>query len=412
MTTTAPTVTRGAESLGAERFRLITALYFTQYLGVGFLTIGLVAILRDGGTSLATLGLIQTIGLIWPLKFLWAPLVDRFGSRRFGHYRSWLVPLQLGLVLTLLALTPFVTPADHLGPVIAICSLFVVFSATQDIAADALTVRLLGDGDRGLGNGIQVGGNYLGSVVGGGLAVVVYDQWGWVPAILLLALLTATALGVVIAFREPEREVLVRRAGLRELLTVFGQPGCRSWVLVVVPLYYIGAAVGYAIVSPALVDAGWSLTKIGIVSGAIASAPAVLAALGAGALITRWGRRRVLVLGGALLAVATLGLLPLAFGETSTVWTTVALCAFMAAYAVANVVVYTINMDFARPDSAGSDFTTLTSFALAISFVAAAIALTAAAWIGYEGVLVASIVLVLLGTALGLRHQRRHGVTA
>ena len=114
---------------------------------------------------------------------------------------------------------------------------------------------------------------------------------------------------------------------------------------------------------------------------------------------------------GVLLAVATLGLVPLALGEASTVWTTIALCAFMAAYAVANVVVYTINMDFARPDSAGTDFTTLTSFALAISFVAAALALTAAVWIGYLGVLVASIVLVLVGTALGLRHQRRHGVS-
>lgn len=410
MTPTLTTDPQSATTGGAERFRLITALYFTQYLGVGFLTIGLVAILRDGGTSLATLGLVQTIGLIWPLKFLWAPLVDRFGSRRHGHYRSWLVPLQLGLVITLLALTPFATPSDHLGPVMAICAIFVLFSATQDIAADALAVRLLSEGGRGLGNGIQVGGNYLGSVVGGGLAVIVYDRWGWVPAILLLALLTATALGVVIGFREPERAVQVRRAGLREVLSVFGQPGCRSWVLVVVPLYYIGAAVGYAIVSPALVDAGWSLTKIGVVSGAIASAPAVLAALGAGALTARWGRQRVLVLGGVLLAVATLGLVPLALGETSTVWTTVALCAFMAAYAVANVVVYTINMDFARPDSAGTDFTTLTSFALAVSFVAAAVALTAAAWIGYIGVLAVSIVLVLVGTGLGLRHQRRHGV--
>ncbi|MGN7247322.1 MFS transporter [Janibacter anophelis] len=409
MATTLTTDPHAADTAGAERFRLITALYFTQYLGVGFLTIGLVAILRDGGTSLATLGMLQTIGLIWPLKFLWSPLVDRFGSRRFGHYRSWLVPLQLGLVGTLLALTPFATPSDHLGPVMAICALFVFFSATQDIAADALAVRLLTDGDRGLGNGIQVGGNYLGSVVGGGLAVVVYDRFGWVPAMVMLALLTATALGVVIAFREPERVVQVRRPGVRELLSVFGQPGCRSWVLVVVPLYYIGAAVGYAIVSPALVDAGWSLTKIGIVSGAIASAPAVLAALGAGALVRRWGRPRVLVLGGALLVVATLGLVPLALGEAATVWTTVALCAFMAAYAVANVVVYTINMDFARPDSAGTDFTTLTSFALAVSFVAAAIALTAAVHIGYIGVLVGSIVLIVIGTALGLRHQRRHG---
>lgn len=398
-----------AKTLGGERFRLITALYFTQYLGVGFLTIGLVAILRDGGTSLATLGLVQTIGIIWPLKFLWAPLVDRYGSRRHGHYRSWLIPLQLGLVVTLLALTPFATPTDHLGPVIAICALFVLFSATQDIAADALAVRMLSTGDRGIGNGIQVGGNYLGSVVGGGLAVIVYDQWGWVPAILMLALLTATALGVVVAFREPERDVLVRRAGMRELLSVFGQPGCRHWVLVVVPLYYIGAAVGYAIVSPALVDAGWSLTKIGIVSGAIASAPAVLAALGAGLLVARWGRERVLVLGGVLLALATLCLMPLALGATSTVWTTLALCAFMAAYAVANVVVYTINMDYSRPDSAGTDFTTLTSFALAVSFIAAAVALTAAAWIGYAGVLVGSIVLVLIGTVLGVRHQQRHG---
>lgn len=398
----------GVTTLGTERFRLVTALYFTQWLGVGFLTIGLVAILRDGGTSLATLGLLQMIGLVWPLKFLWAPLVDRFGSRRFGHYRSWLVPLQLGLVLSLLALTPFSPPAEHLGPVIAICVLFVFFSATQDIAADAVAVRLLTSGERGLGNGIQVGGNYLGSVVGGGLAVVVHDQLGWVAALLMLALLTATALAVVVAYREPAREIVVQQPGFRDLLSVFRQPGCRSWTFVVVPLYYIGPAVGYAIVSPALVDAGWSLTRIGIVTGVVASVPAVLSSFGAGWLVARLGRRRALVLGGVLLALASLCLLPLALGSASTVWTSVALCIFMATYAMANVVVYTVNMDYSRADSAGTDFTTLTSFALAVSFVAAGIALALAGFVGYPAVLIGSIVLVLLGTALGARHQARH----
>ena len=397
-----------ATSLGAERFRLITALYFTQWLGVGFLTIGLVSILREGGTSLATLGLLQMIGIIWPLKFLWAPLVDRFGSRRRGHYRSWLIPLQLGLVLSLVALTPFAPPSEHLGPIIAICVLFVFFSATQDIAADALAVRLLTTGERGLGNGIQVGGNYLGSVVGGGLAVVVHDQLGWVAALLMLAVLTATALGVVIAYREPEREIVVEQPGFRDLLSVFRQVGCRSWTFVVVPLYYIGAAVGYAIVSPALVDAGWSLTRIGIVTGVVASVPAILSSLGAGWLVARLGRRRVLVLGGICLALSSLCLMPLALGSASVVWTSVALCIFMATYAMANVVVYTINMDYSRADSAGTDFTTLTSFALAVSFIAAGLALTLAEFIGYPGVLVASIVLVLVGTALGARHQDRH----
>ena len=109
-----------------------------------------------------------------------------------------------------------------------------------------------------------------------------------------------------------------------------------------------------------------------------------------------------------LLALASLCLLPLALGSASTVWTSVALCIFMATYAMANVVVYTVNMDYSRADSAGTDFTTLTSFALAVSFVAAGIALALAGFVGYPAVLIGSIVLVLLGTALGARHQARH----
>src|SRR5690606_8655201 len=87
-----------------RRYATLLMLYVTQYLGVGFITIGLIAILRDGGTSLETLGALTLIGLIWPLKVLWAPVLDRFGSDTRGHYRSWLLVLQSGLVLTLLAL--------------------------------------------------------------------------------------------------------------------------------------------------------------------------------------------------------------------------------------------------------------------------------------------------------------------
>ena len=128
------------------RLGTLTALYVTQYLGIGFITIGLTAILRDGGTSLDTLALLQAIGLIWPVKFLWAPLLDRYGSRRHGHYRSWLLPLQTGLVLALLALLPFTDPARRLGPVVAICAAYVLLSATQDIAVDAVAVRVLAEG--------------------------------------------------------------------------------------------------------------------------------------------------------------------------------------------------------------------------------------------------------------------------
>ncbi|MFG1867305.1 MFS transporter [Micromonospora arborensis] len=391
------------------RLGTLTALYVTQYLGVGFITVGLTAILRDGGTSLDTLALLQIVGLIWPIKFLWAPILDRYGSRHRGHYRSWLLVLQSALVLALLALLPFSSPADALGPIVAICAAYVFFSATQDIAVDAVAVRMLADSARGTGNGIQVAASYLGNLLGGGACVLIYDQFGWAPAIGLLAAMTAVGLLVVWRFREPPRTDRVARVGTayRALLSVFGQPGCRWWTFGVVPLVYVGAGMAYALVTPALVDAGWSLGRIGVVTGVVTSAPAIVAGLVAGLGIGRLGRSGVLVVGGVALTVSTLLLLPLMNGRAPLGATVAALCCFMVAYTIANVVLYTVNMDYSRPDTGGTDFTVLSSFGLVCSFVAASIGLAAADGVGYPPVAVAAIVLVAAGVALGLAHQRR-----
>jgi predicted MFS family arabinose efflux permease len=390
------------------RLGTLTALYVTQYLGVGFITVGLTAILRDGGTSLDTLALLQFVGLVWPVKFLWAPILDRYGSRRRGHYRSWLLVLQAGLVLALLALLPFGRPAEQLGPVVAICVAYVFLSATQDIAVDAVAVRLLSERSRGAGNGIQVAASYAGNLLGGGACVIVYDRFGWVPAILLLVALTAVGLLVVWRFREPARADRVRTGqAYRALLSVFGQPGCRWWTFAVVPLVYTGAGAAYALVTPALVDAGWSLGRVGVVTGVVTSAPAIAAGLVAGVGIGRFGRAGVLVAGGVALAASTVLLLPLMNGRAPLGATVVALCCFMAAYTVANVVLYTVNMDYSRPGTGGTDFTVLSSFGLVSSFVAASLALAAADLVGYPAVAVASVVLVALGVATGVAHQRR-----
>lgn len=107
------------------------------------------------------------------------------------------------------------------------------------------------------------------------------------------------------------------------------------------------------------------------------------------------------------LALSTAMLLPLLNGRAPLAGTVAALCCFMAAYTIANVVLYTVNMDYSRPGTGGTDFTVLSSFGLVCSFVAASVALAAAEVFGYPAVAVASVVLVALGVALGLGHQRR-----
>lgn len=391
------------------RYGVLATLYVTQFVGIGFLTTGLVGILRDGGTSLSTLALVQLLGLVWPVKFLWAPLVDSRGSHRRGHYRSWLLALQAAMVASLLALLPFSDPSAWIGPVLVICAAYVICSATQDIAADAVAVRLLDPGERGTGNGIQVGAAYAGNVLGGGACVVVYDRAGWVPAILLLAALTAVALVVVWWFREPPRLAPAppAREAYRSLLSVFARPGCRRWTFGVVPLVYAAAAGAYGLVSPALVDAGWSLTRVGTVLGVVASIPALAAGLVAGLLIGRWGRAGVLAAGSAVLLVSVLLLVPVLGGQAPLAATTAVVCLFMAAYTVVNVVVYTVNMDHARPGTAGSDVTVLTSFAMISSFIASAVALAVADRVGYPAVAWGTAALAALAGVAGVRHLQR-----
>lgn len=87
-----PDVTRssGGPSRG-HVLSLVTSLYITQYLGVGFIYVGLTAMLRREGVSLQSLAAVSLAGIFWALKPLWAPLLDHFGRTRHGHYRTWLL---------------------------------------------------------------------------------------------------------------------------------------------------------------------------------------------------------------------------------------------------------------------------------------------------------------------------------
>ena len=126
----------------SRTFALLGGLYASQYLGIGFFYTARVALLRQRGVPLEQLGVIQVLGLLWGAKFLWAPLLDRHGSRRHGHYRGWLLVLQPAIVVALLALVPLDPVADF-GALLLLAGAVAALSATQDIAADAIAIRVL-----------------------------------------------------------------------------------------------------------------------------------------------------------------------------------------------------------------------------------------------------------------------------
>ena len=370
------------ESVKAQRSPLVllTALYATQFIGVGFLSVGLGAILLHDGVSLAVIGWFNLLGLVWAFKFLWAPVIDAVSPARYallrkaGHYRAWLLVLQPCMVLSLLLLVFVTQPARQLPLLFIIVTLFVLMSATQDIAADAISVRMLKSGKRDLGSGIQVSASYLGNIVGGAGAVIVADRWGLKAAAVLLAAATSIALIPVIMFAEADRaepRTVEPRRGIGEVLAVFAQPACRAWCLVAMPLLYMGSAGLYSLVVPALVKSGRSLTRVGLIALTWASLPAIVAGLLAGWLSERIGRRASIALGTIVLIVGAVVFIPVFRGGGSLIAATTGVSLMLSGYAIINVVVYAQALVFSRPEHAGSDFTLLTCISLGLSFIAA-----------------------------------------
>jgi predicted MFS family arabinose efflux permease len=196
-------------------------------------------------------------------------------------------------------------------------------------------------------------------------------------------------------------------ASFRTLGSYFRQPGATRWALVVLPLYYLGIATAYPLVTPMLVDAGWPLDRIGAVSIVGGGTAAVLASLASGALLTRLGRRRTLVAFGLVTVVAIVALFPLAQGQSGTLAGLAAVALLNIAYASAGTAVYTINMDWSRPGSAGSDFTVQDSLVHLCSLLAGAAGLALAGVLGYPRTLGLSVILGLAGVAAAawLFHQ-------
>ncbi|WAC26637.1 MFS transporter [Ancylobacter sp. SL191] len=385
---------------------LLASLYTTQYLGLGFFVVALVAILRQRGAGLDTVSLVYMLGLVWPLKALWAPAVDRFGMGWLGHYRGWLILTQSALVLLLLAIGGL-DVIDDFGLVYTLCLLVALLSATQDIAVDGLACRLLTPAERGLGNGLQIAGGLIGNLVGGGVILMAYPQIGWTASLILLAAGTAISLFQLLGFREPRWERRRRDAGAlaMRLLSFWRAPGSGRWLALLL-LFPMGSGMAYAVMMPALIDAGWDLDRVGLVVNVSGSLAGLAAALATGWLMARVTRRAALIGAGLVQLAGILAVfLPVQDGTGALVGS-IGVVLFFIGYNPAATVLATLMMDHAAPASPATDYTlqySVNQFA-AMATMSAAAALAAS--LGYAGVLALAAVTATAATWLALGYRR------
>src|SRR6185295_2570661 len=85
----------------------ISILYFAEGFPFGSVVDNLPVYFRVHGVSLKEIGMMSLLGTPWTLKVLWAPLVDRFGTRQ-----RWIAACLtvVALVLAVLPIFPAAQP--------------------------------------------------------------------------------------------------------------------------------------------------------------------------------------------------------------------------------------------------------------------------------------------------------------
>ncbi|MBX9915456.1 MAG: MFS transporter [Pseudomonadaceae bacterium] len=395
---------------------LLASLYCAQGLPSGLLAHSLPVLLRQHGVDLVYLGLLKLLALPWMLKVLWAPWVDRLASRRLGHHRGWILPLQL-LTISCIALLALLEPRSLFGPqlplLLGVLLLVNLAAATQDIATDGLTVRLLPERWRGLGNSLQVGGYKIGMLVSGSGLLLAIDWLGWQRSLGLIALLLVLMTLPISLFRESQRLPVepqhVEPGGpnllWRHYRGLLAQPGMGLWLLVLLS-FKLGDALGSPMIKPMLVDQGWSNAALGQLT-LFSSLAGILGATLGGVLYARIGALRALLLFGGLqaLGIAAMVLLVGHGGQTGLVY---AVALFeQAVDGMSTVALFAVMMRLCRPEHEGADFTLQACVQLLLAGLVGALSGLLGKWLGYPAVFLSAGLLGLLALPLVAYYFRK-----
>lgn len=276
--------------------------------------------LNEEGVSLKTIGLFALTGLPYTLKFLWAPLFDRFVPPFLGRRRGWMVIVQAVLAAAIFGLG--MTDPSQSPHVVALLALAVTFSsASQDIVLDAYRRERLSERELGLGTSLFVNGYRGALLISGAFALFLADHIPWNMVYALMA--GFIGIGAITAFfcREPQVDAppprTMRETVVEPFVEFFSRRGA-FLILGFILFYKVGEQMASTMTAPfvtgssitalagSLPGLGFTKTEYAAIAKVFALISMLVGGTAGGVLMLRIGIHRALWIFGTLQAVAIL----------------------------------------------------------------------------------------------------------
>lgn len=323
------------------RMLSMLALGFSSGLPFMLIFSTLSAWLRQSGVALVTIGMFSWVSLVYTLKFLWAPVIDRLRlpviGGLLGQRRSWMLMAQLGVAAALLAISASDAGA-HVGRVAGLALWLAFAAATQDVAVDAWRIESAPAPEQGAMAAAYQLGYRLALIAASAGALWIAADFGWPRAYLIMAMLVAIGVLTTLLVREPQRrapqasvlteqrvvEWLERRrhwpVGLRRagawllgavacpVMDFFARYGGRLGLLLFafISTYRLTDFTMGVMSNPFYLDSGFTLKQVAAVAKIYGTLWSFAGILLGGLAVARWGRTRSLVLGSCLVIASNL----------------------------------------------------------------------------------------------------------
>jgi PAT family beta-lactamase induction signal transducer AmpG len=322
--------------------RVLAMLFLGFSAGLPLLLVfgTLSAWLAREGIDKSTIGHVSWVALLYGLKFIWSPLVDRLRlpviGRVFGQRRSWMLMAQTGVICGLLAMASS-NPVNHLELLVYAALLVAFSSATQDISIDAWRIEAMPMEDQGAMAATYQIGYRIGMLLAGGGAFTLAHYYSWPLAYTVMAI--CMSIGIITTLIIPEPGHLVSRetwkqeekvihflensshlpATVRDVYAwIIGAVICPFTeffsrngrfalvILLFIGLFRISDITMGVMANPLYVDVGFSDLDIGVVTKTVGPFITIAGALLGGSLVIRFGVLPVLLAGAVLVMLTNL----------------------------------------------------------------------------------------------------------
>lgn len=308
--------------------QMLTCIFtgFSSGLPLFFIIQLLPAWLLSYGVTVKTIAAFSLTQLPYVLKFLWAPLLDRYSLIPFlGRRRSWMLVTQIGLLIGI-AVYGMLDPQAQLKWVVILSIVVSFLSATQDVAVDAFRREILSDQELGLGNSIHVNAYKIAGFVPGALSLILADHLPWHTVFIVTALFMLPGALMSLFVKEPAASKFAPKTLISSVVEpfveFFNRQGWKYalFILAFMLLYKLGDSMATALQSTFILKMGFSKTDLGTINKGIGLASSIAGGIFAGIWMLRLGINKALWVFGFAQTLAILAFVVLAhYGPFETI---------------------------------------------------------------------------------------------